>query len=387
LFVDASGADYRAGSSTPITRTVFCAMVGSALISATAMVGSLAVPSQAPAAMAWQNVGTTATCDMQGFLNVWGAHVLCCWDLVLTILYVLLISYRWPNSKLRQLERIAHAFIWIYSLVICVAALVNGSYNNGYDYCWLNALPYDCGYEGYPDCERGSNYRYFVVELYGLFGVTLVVAVGSMVTIYRAVLHLEQKNQQYSFTPTPHSSFSSQPSSRRTLREEASTIHRKSRQTAIQGLVYVSTMVCSNLPMIVTTVLYEFWSIWNDAVGQTAFLLSTIHPIFYMYAFFRNRSTLRTRYGCLVRWVLFDSLASCLSSLRRRRDQPRMEDLDHNGGCHADPSEAAQGSMTMDDLKQKKDTESNDIHLSSTTRMWVSAETLEGACLSTESQA
>lgn len=324
-------ADHRAGKGSPISRVIFSAMVGSVCRCIAYVFGSLATPTNELEANMpwWLSSGSVTTCNIQGFFSVWGGLTLAAWDTVLSIFYVLTIRFSLTDDQLRKIEfRFLHLIIWPCTTAFSIAALLTASYNSITDYCWLATSPQSCvmgqNIEELPPCTRGRHSLPFTGIYFSVIFVAMFVAALSMILIYQTVLHREELNKRYSFEVGVRSKgervgsslrSSSGPSvSTKSVSGEVH-LHRRSREVAIQGLWYASTIIVSALPLSVVKLVYFFSGSTELISSQTSMHLCNIHGFLYLYTFLRRRTQLRTSYGRFVRWLLFDCIGSVLSRL------------------------------------------------------------------------
>jgi hypothetical protein len=76
-------------------------------------------------------VGSVATCDVQGFINMMCAFVTPLYNCSLTTYYLVQLKYNWINRRIKALEKWLHVVPWSVGLVNAIIPLVFKAYGPG----------------------------------------------------------------------------------------------------------------------------------------------------------------------------------------------------------------------------------------------------------------
>jgi membrane protein implicated in regulation of membrane protease activity len=99
-------------------------------LSFTIFLSTWPIPKDTPGAP-WLASGNDATCTAQGFAQVFFMPSLF-YNAYLSIYYVLVIVYSWPEHKIVPLEKCAHAFTLVFSCVTSFTALALDMYGSNF---------------------------------------------------------------------------------------------------------------------------------------------------------------------------------------------------------------------------------------------------------------
>jgi hypothetical protein len=176
--------------------------------------------------------GTTQTCTAQGFFNELGNMATPLYNTSLCAYYVLVIRNAWVEDRIRsRAEPWMHAIPITISSTISLLGLPFDLYNNAGFLCWIAAFPQGCQADG--TCTRGVHADIFRWVHYAIIWSAILLITLGMYSIYLKVK--EQERIQ----------------SREMMDAEVARRGRKSRQVAIQALLFVGALY---LTWIFTTV-------------------------------------------------------------------------------------------------------------------------------------
>ena len=146
---------------------------------------------------AWGNIGSLATCNIQGFLLQLGISAGPCFNTLYAYFSLLMLRYRWRDQDLQRMEPYIHATIWIGSVGLATFPIFLELYNPFGQVCWVEAYPLDC--EG-DECERGGHARPYSIAL-SIFPVWLCIGLAAvcLYLIWKTVRDTEDRASQYSF--------------------------------------------------------------------------------------------------------------------------------------------------------------------------------------------
>uniref|UniRef100_A0A7S4R9A9 G-protein coupled receptors family 1 profile domain-containing protein n=1 Tax=Ditylum brightwellii TaxID=49249 RepID=A0A7S4R9A9_9STRA len=201
-------------------------------------VGSWAAP---PSSGAYGASGTIATCTIQGFIGKWFAGTANYYNVSLSILFLLMVRYKWTEKDLKTWK--AQFFLLylppILNLILSIYPLIDNGYNfGGLNNCFIQSVPLNCKSRGV-DCERGEH-----MEFYNLWFSTLnLAATNVLLLIFIALLiwtvfQIERKNDRY-------------------LAAGMRTSRRNTKDTAIQGMLYILAFFLTYLPWYVLMIMKE----------------------------------------------------------------------------------------------------------------------------------
>jgi hypothetical protein len=171
------------------------------LASSGCFLGSWAVPSDFPRSK-W-NVGTQATCTLQGFLIQWSVGT-SCYNGCLVVYYFLVIRHGWSNERISKFtEPAMHLLSLGFPFGAAVAGIALDLYNPMWMGCWIIESPIGCNQryrsddEGYP-CVRGDNaYLYTYFFTYVPVWVTFIILSTCLILIYMKIRRLEESTLEY----------------------------------------------------------------------------------------------------------------------------------------------------------------------------------------------
>lgn len=236
----------------------------------------------------WLAAGNQQTCTANGFIRQGGLLTSIIYSMCLTLFFLLVIRFRWREGSIKRVEPFMHGTGLAVGWGAAIAGLFLNLYNPYAWGCGIVAWPFGCtqSYQATPEspanCERGDNAGIYswAFAVGWVWAASLFLAI-SMAIIYRQIYNQETRSAQYeygermdydarvstteeleheqegspsAFSPddelehTSSSSLSRPPSSnrrrRRLSRRRSSRLSReyrkRSRQFAIQALLYCS---------------------------------------------------------------------------------------------------------------------------------------------------
>lgn len=302
--------------------------VANSVAAAGGALGMLMVPQDSDApSLGIGPFGTQATCSLQGTLMNLGSVAALGWDIALSILYVLILRFKWTDSQLAAKEKWFHLIIWVFACFCGLGPLFQGAYNNTGGFCWIASKPRFCGEGTGVQCERGENYRLWQLFASAATLLALMASIVGMILIYLQIRVLEANNRRYMGA-------SSDTTNNRSM----------SKGFAVEALLYVSTAFVSYLPLILVigVTVAGFDGVGADVLYHFAACFFPLHGLFYVLLYMRNRPIMATNYGQWVRYILYwEFMRPC--GLRQRK-----EDTAENGRKR-DRSSATQSTAFQND--------------------------------------
>jgi hypothetical protein len=174
-------ADYRAGVSTIVSRTMCWVNVSFFFCSVGNIIANIPVPEQIPGV--WGAFGNQATCSTQGSVRQFGIIASGVWDIILSLTFLLIIHYNTPDFKLQKWEPYFHGAAWLPAIGITIAAAIQDVYNYDRGGCWLNGIPHGCSERG-EYCIRGENAITYLIITCGVLMLQIALAMYAMIVIY-----------------------------------------------------------------------------------------------------------------------------------------------------------------------------------------------------------
>jgi hypothetical protein len=163
--------------------------------------GTWSIPSDFP----WSkwNVGTQATCTLQGVLVQFSIGT-CCYNGCLAVYYYLVIRHGWSNERLGQFtEPVMHLLSLGFPFGAVITGIALDLYNPVGWGCSIAESPLGCNQSykkedgGYP-CVRGDNaYLYTYVFFYIPVWITFIILSTCLVLIYMKIRRLEESMLGY----------------------------------------------------------------------------------------------------------------------------------------------------------------------------------------------
>jgi len=141
--------------STPYHRIIFALSAGDALVSLAFITGPFSAP-EGTSSAPW-GVGNTHSCNANAFAKVYGEVAVQLYTVLICLYFYCKLNRKMSNSTFyEKIEKKAHAFIILFTSVVCFSALFTKTFN---------PLPSGstCGFSRYPDrcqftnsCTRGT---------------------------------------------------------------------------------------------------------------------------------------------------------------------------------------------------------------------------------------
>jgi len=176
-------------------------------------------------------MGTTETCEAQGFLFQLGILITPLYNVMIGTFYLLTVTFHWKETRLKKVAWFFHLIPWTFGLGTAIAGLVLDLYNAPAlgSVCWIEEYPPFCAMVdptgnivSHDNCVRGVNdnlYRW--AFLYGFVVFAFLWLLFCMICVWTAVLAQERKLDKY--------------------KQEGEEVRRKhSRIIASQALFYVT---------------------------------------------------------------------------------------------------------------------------------------------------
>lgn len=154
------------GLSTPYKRIIFGLSIADIMQSLALVTGPFSPPSKTPQSP-W-SIGSTSTCETNGFLMTAGSSAVTMYTCSLCIFYLCKLVYRMSNHKFtRRVEIYLHFFIVLFNVCVGMVSLFTKTFNASplAGFCYFAALPEGCNYRGsynYGQCERGEHSFTFI---------------------------------------------------------------------------------------------------------------------------------------------------------------------------------------------------------------------------------
>ena len=148
-------------------------------------------------AFIYANVGTTMSCNVQGFLMQFGlAPPL--YISMICVYYWLAILHGWSDRRIKAVELWIHSIPWGFGIATAIVGLVLDLYNPSGFYCWIAPYPTNCERDMATACERGGQAYYFRLGLYyiplllGFVGILYC-----LISVYFGIRHEELQTLKY----------------------------------------------------------------------------------------------------------------------------------------------------------------------------------------------
>lgn len=298
--------DHQNRKGNAITRILMSMSVANLLFSLGTIMGTFASPSELEYLRL--NVGTTATCDAQGFLLAMGFTASPMFALALSYFYLLVIRYDYPDQSLQRVEVMVHTVLWLVAIAVAVVPLVLGMYNNDLESCWITEHPLGCAHKDSDvECTRGhgaSDYAHLLAFLPLWPCMTMcTVAMSCLLATVRT------RSRERSNTMTMESdegdhyneSFQDEEEEQEGL---YSNIDRQLTQSvAIQAAAYIAAFLLTYGAHLATTLFDCTSGEWHQSLEFIAFVITMpLQGFFNCWVFMRQRE-MQTREGRFFRML------------------------------------------------------------------------------------
>jgi hypothetical protein len=145
----------------------------------------------------YANVGTQATCTLQGFLVHFGLGS-AVYFAALCLYYNLVIRHGWSDRKLKTVEKYLHLAPLVIVLGTSLAIIPLDLYNNASLWCWIADVPAGCDTDPDIECERGHDADlYRILFYFGPLWCCFACVLYCMGSIYAGVRRDELKTLKY----------------------------------------------------------------------------------------------------------------------------------------------------------------------------------------------
>jgi len=104
----------------------------------------------------WGNIGNQATCNFQGFFQLWGGLMAVVYISSLSLYFLLVIRFKWSLERLRKVEPAMHGLSWIFASVASATCLFKGLTNPTIFACGIDSYPIKCNSSNGVPCIRGE---------------------------------------------------------------------------------------------------------------------------------------------------------------------------------------------------------------------------------------
>jgi len=232
--------------------------------------------------------GNTATCDVQGFFDIFGALSAPFYSISLQLYFLLRIKYGMEKKKLvKNVEPLLHAVPVVYGLISAIIPLSLGSINpTGYSTCFITSHPFGCSGGianeiGSDDsnCTRGIKVNPKLLR-WVLMGIPyLIIFISICVTswmMYFAMRELELKKKEHMFLP-----------SNETLRisvMEEQRIHEKSQKILKRALSYLAAFALSFINILIFGIVI-YTGHYNSMFHLVAVFFFSLHGLYNLIVF------------------------------------------------------------------------------------------------------
>ena len=225
--------------------------------------------------------GNDISCNIHGFMTQMFNLASVLYSLLLSIYYLLVIKYRWPDRKFRLLEKIFHIIPWSFGFISALVPAILGLYNPAIWNCWI-ATDYK---EASPDdTTRALVYSFQVAFFYGPLVASISLCSISMSMIYLYVRKTELRTA------------GAQVAAARLVR---------TKQVAWQGAFFVTAMIVTWFFAGAIRIAQRFDAIIPPGLNVLAGTLAPSQGFFNSLAYFRIRYA-RQRRGNpdIPRWII-----------------------------------------------------------------------------------
>jgi len=177
----------KSGLSTPYHRILFAISTADYLSSIGMSTGPFLAPEDTP--HLWKSFGAQSTCDVQGFIFLFGALARPLYDCSLQFYYLCMIKYDMENEDIRrQVEPYLHCIPILYAMIGSITCLATGSINASVSWCHIESVPLECYNDLDVECTRGKNTRLLRVLFGSSHYITSLIFISIVIRmIYRKI--------------------------------------------------------------------------------------------------------------------------------------------------------------------------------------------------------
>ena len=183
--------------STTYRRLVFGMSIFDTLFSLACLVSTFASPRNT--APIWIAFGNRSTCTIQGIMTFTGSVGTTMYNSMLSIYYMLTISYNVrEETMIKRIEPFFHAIPIVYIISTNALLLSTSSFNAMGALCGIASSPKGCSSDPDIECERGINADKYIFYFQGYpIMFMFVMIVSSMGAVYCSVRRQEIKMERY----------------------------------------------------------------------------------------------------------------------------------------------------------------------------------------------
>ena len=228
----------------------------------------------------WGNIGTVATCEIQGFLLLVGYVASPLFNAALAATYVSMVRYNATDQKLKTFEPFIHGLIWCLALMMAIIPLPYDMYNNAYEVCWVTPAPDGCKFDESIPCERGEKAEIYE-NILSFFPVwpCIIVCAACMCLMWCTVREMENANAKYA--NNFHSSLATRSASEGEFHDEPASFvslesapdRTKSNTVGCQAILYILAFFVTYFPWLLDKVLWLTMEYQNDVLALFAFVI------------------------------------------------------------------------------------------------------------------
>lgn len=219
------------------------------------MYGAAAIPS-------WDihahgNVGTTVTCEVQGFFIFVCETTALIYYCSFSVYSFVGVLNNFEKAKIIWVEKWIHLFVHIYPLGVAIYFLVRNSFNNSsFGFCYVARSPYGCTIDSSTEsenCERGpttrNEYKTMMSLLLVRYCFNLLFPASVMIVLY----FLVKKKQEQIYCI-------------------------QSKEVAFQTIIYLLPIYFTEIPFLITSLVH--WSGYEKDTESVRFGFSIFARIF-----------------------------------------------------------------------------------------------------------
>lgn len=152
----------------------------------------------------WMALGTTKTCELQGFFFILGSCMIPMYSGSLCMYYMCVVNYNMSDERFgKRLEPSMHISIILWSIFAATSSLATGSINDAISICWIAPLPGDCVANEDIECFRGEDaYFWRTVGIFVPGLLSLLIIIISLLAIFKKVTTQELSGERFRFSPS-----------------------------------------------------------------------------------------------------------------------------------------------------------------------------------------
>jgi len=247
----------------------------------------------------WGAYGNWSTCEAQGFVLFGSQMCGLIWDACLSSIFLLKVSYKWEEARVRKLVFYMHLISWPVLVLAPIFPLMDKTFNDNTEMCKLESDRNDCIADSAdPDKCKSPSTIIFII-CFSL--IPLVVggfSIYTMTSIWRRVRALAHNLRQ--------------------LGSHEASERLSQRLEGWKGFLYASTMLLSTVGSTVNAILYEITGENNKPLTVFANMTLGLLGFFNMLVLLarRSRNEMSSRYGRLLKCAVDELIRACRWSLQ-----------------------------------------------------------------------